>query len=279
MRFTKMQAVGNDFVVVQAIQEQDWASLARAVCHRHFGVGADGLLVVSPVTDADVAMRVFNPDGSEAEACGNGLRCVARYAVERGLVTPRNGELLIATQAGLRRAKLFTEKGQVAVRVSLGAPQFAPRDIPMAVDVPEAGPVLDYPLMAGGMGLKVACLSMGNPHAVAFPESPVADFPLAQVGPAVERHPAFPNRVNFEVVNIVDQGRAMMRVWERGAGETLGCGSGACAVAVAARLKGLVGNEVQIALPGGVVMVAWDGREEVFLTGPAETVFEGEWIG
>jgi diaminopimelate epimerase len=276
MDFIKLQATGNDFVLIDARRmKRDWSALAKAMCHRNFGVGADGLLLILPSKAADFYMRMFNPDGSEAEACGNGLRCAARYAKESGLA--RGAEIRIETPAGIKRLQT---RGRKSIQVAMGKPILAPSAIPVIVGRTGAratAPVIDYPLAIGKMKLKITCVSIGNPHAVCFLEQPVDDFPLAEVGPKVERHPMFPNRVNFEIVNIIGRKKLRARVWERGAGETLSCGTGACAIAVAARLKKLTDNPVDIILPGGTLTVDWDGRGEVLLNGPAEVVFEGKW--
>ena len=276
MNFIKLQATGNDFVLIDARRmKRDWSALAKAMCDRNFGVGADGLLLILPSKAADFYMRMFNPDGSEAEACGNGLRCAARYAMESGLA--RGAEIRIETPAGIKRLQT---RGRKSIQVAMGKPILAPSAIPVIVERKGAratAPVIDYPLAIGKMKLKITCVSIGNPHAVCFLDQPVADFPLAEVGPKVEHHPMFPNRVNFEIVNVLSRSKLRVRVWERGAGETLSCGTGACAIAVAARLKKLTDNPVDILLPGGTLTVDWDGRGEVLLSGPAEVVFEGKW--
>jgi diaminopimelate epimerase len=221
-------------------------------------------------------MRMFNPDGSEAEMCGNGLRCVVKYAVEGGLARPRAGRIDVETLAGVLAAQTFGDGRTVErVRVSMGAPRFAPADIPVLMEADP--PIVGLPLEVAGHTLRLTCLSMGNPHAVHFLDSPVAVFPLEEVGPQVERHPLFPQRVNFEVAQVLASDRMEARVWERGAGATLACGTGASAVMVAAHLHGLVGERVDITLPGGTLAIEWDGRGEVYLSGPAERVFAGEW--
>jgi len=277
MNFIKLQATGNDFVLIdgRSMKQLDWSALAKAMCDRHFGVGADGILLILPSKKADFYMRMFNPDGSEAEACGNGLRCAARYAKDNGLA--KGPEIKIETPAGIKRARI---KGSRNIQVAMGKPELKPSSIPVIVDrkgIPQASPVIDYPFTIGRMKLKLTCVSMGNPHAVCFLEQPVADFPLAEVGPKVEHHPMFPNRVNFEIVNVIGRKKLKARLWERGAEETLSCGTGACAIAVASRLKKLTDNPVDIILPGGTLNIDWDGKGEVFLSGPAEVVFEGEW--
>ncbi|MFQ5988208.1 MAG: diaminopimelate epimerase [Dehalococcoidia bacterium] len=272
MKFAKMQATGNDFVLIEAGDaERDWPQLARAMCERHFGVGADGLILLVPSKLADLGMRMFNPDGSEAEACGNGLRCLARYAIDRGLADASR-ELSVETLGGTRKARA---RGEI-IQVNMGVPELKAEQIPMVIEE-ELDIILDLPVVVHGEKLLLTCLSMGNPHAVFFTEEAVAKFPLFELGPSVENHPLFPNRVNFEVANVLARKKVRARVWERGLGETLSCGTGACAVAVAARLHDYVDSHVDIILPGGTLAVDWDGVGEVMLSGPAELVFWGEW--
>jgi diaminopimelate epimerase len=286
MKFSKLQATGNDFILVDAINmEQDWGEVARAMCDRHFGVGADGLILVQNSTIADLKMRIFNSDGSEAEVSGNGLRCFAKYAIEKGVIgkmSSRAGQgnrsLTVETLPGVRKVKAYmsgNKVNQVAVNMSL--PQFQPEQIPVKVKV-DIIPILDYPLVIDGKELTLSLLSMGNPHAVSFLSRPVANFPLAELGPKVERHPMFPQRTNFEVARVLSRGKIEARVWERGVGETLACGSGACAIAVAAQLLDYVNRQVDIILEGGTLTVSWDRVGEVLLTGPVEEVFTGEWL-
>jgi len=297
MKFSKLQATGNDFILVDArTREGEWSKLARDMCDRHFGVGADGLILVQDSTSADLKMRILNSDGSEAEVSGNGLRCFAKYAIEKGLnapissessrVEPRlhrgNRSLTIEALAGVRKVKAYTSRNKVnRVEVNMGLPQFQPEQIPakVKVDIPIAsGPILDYPLLIDGKKLTLSLLSMGNPHAVSFSSRPVSDFPLAEIGPKVERHPIFLQRTNFEVARVLSRGKIEARVWERGVGETLACGSGACAIAVAAQLSDYVETQVDIMLKGGTLTISWDGVGEVLLTGPVEEVFTGEWL-
>ncbi|MFA5374286.1 MAG: diaminopimelate epimerase [Dehalococcoidia bacterium] len=270
IKFTKMQAAGNDFVVIEAKKNRDWPALAIAMCERRFGVGADGIILVMPSKSADIRMRMFNPDGSEAEACGNGTRCLARYAIDRGLVDSK--EITIETLGGLRKAR---PAGKL-IQVDMGEPVFKADLIPVKGT---SNKVIDYPLIVDGLRLSLTCLSMGNPHAVTFIDEPVEDFPLEAVGPKVEHHAFFPKRVNFEIANLTGKNRIRARVWERGAGETLSCGTGACAIAVAARMHKYCDKKVKIALPGGTLIIDWDGKGQVKLTGPAEEVFKGEWLG
>jgi len=277
MNLSKLQATGNDFILVDARKvDQNWAELAQTICQRHFGVGADGLILVQNSKVADLKMRIFNPDGSEAEACGNGLRCFAKYSIERGMVDKTN--LTIETLPGIRKTKACVSQGKVnQVEVNMGTPQFQPEQIPIGVEV-DIIPILNYPLELEGEKLAVSLVSMGNPHAVSFIPKPVAGFPLAEIGPKVERHAIFPQRTNFEIARILSRAKIEARVWERGVGETLACGSGACAIAVAARLLNYVDNKVDIMLPGGVLALSWDGIGEVLLNGPVEEVFTGEYL-
>jgi diaminopimelate epimerase len=277
MRFTKWQGTGNDFILLEARgEERDWPRLAKAMCDRHFGVGADGILLLLPSDRADLRMRMFNPDGSEAEMCGNGLRCLVRHVVERGLARPPDGRLRVETGAGVLTVELLSEEGREGwVRAGMGCPRFAPAEIPVLTEMEP--PVRNLSLDVDGQIVSVTCVSMGNPHAVHFHARPVATYPLEQIGPKVEMHALFPQRVNFEVARVLNRELIEVRVWERGAGPTLACGSGASAVMVAARLHNLVEDRVEVRLPGGALVLEWDGEGEVYLSGPAEQVFIGEW--
>jgi diaminopimelate epimerase len=277
VRFVKMQGAGNDFLLVETEDEsRDWGPLAAAICERHYGAGADGLILVLPSGRGDVRMRLFNADGSEAEVSGNGVRCLAKYVIERGLARAAEGKLTVEAASGLLVAEVAGDRSRVeSVRLSMGAPRFEPDEVPVLTDM--TPPVIDMALEVDGEVLAVTCLSMGNPHAVAFFEGAAGEYPLERLGPRVERHAAFPARVNFGVAFVESKGRMDVRVWERGVGETLACGSGSCAAMVAARLKGLVGERVDITQPGGELTVEWDGRGEVFLSGGAEFVYEGDW--
>lgn len=284
MRFVKMQGAGNDFVLVETGDNgNDWPRLAVAICDRHFGIGADGLLLLMPSDAADFRMRIFNADGSESIACGNGLRCMVKYFIDGRTRDGADGEITAETGAGMRRARLHSTNGnQARIEVDMGRPGVGHTARPVSLDRGQSGAV---DIMAGmkatatidGTNYDVSLVSMGNPHAVYFMETPVADFPLEAVGCRMERHEAFADGVNFEVVNVTDRGRVEARVWERGVGETLACGSGACAIGVAGRLLGKLDQPVDVSLPGGVLRVDWDGANGVFLSGPAETVFTGEW--
>jgi diaminopimelate epimerase len=277
MKFTKMHGAGNDFLVVRSAgEERDWNTLSVAMCHRNLGVGADGLMLVLPSDRADFRMRLFNADGSEAEVSGNGVRCLVKYAVERGIAQARHGIVSIEAIHDILQARIFIEDDRVVrSRLSMGIPRFEPADIPVLTRQP--APVLDMTVDIGDNQVAVSCMSIGNPHAVQIVESGPAAYPLETVGPRVESHAAFPARINFGVARVLAPDRMDVRVWERGAGETLACGSGCCAAMVVARIKGLVGDKVDITQPGGLLTVEWDGAGDVYLTGPAEFVFEGEW--
>ena len=283
MEFTKMHGAGNDYVYIdaRAMPDRDWGDLSRSISDRHFGVGGDGLILVMDSDVADLQMRMFNSDGSEGEMCGNGIRCFAKYAIERGIVSPSAPAVTIDTLAGIRTVVPHYDGGSVsAARVSMGPPRFAPAEIPVDLDpaiAGVAGPVVNYAVHPGDFRLFLTFVSMGNPHAVTFIDQPVEEFPLHNIGPLVERHPIFPRRVNFEIVNVRDDGQLDARVWERGSGETMACGTGACAIGVASRLLGHTSDRVLVNLPGGALNIEWDGQGEVFLEGPAAEVFNGVW--
>jgi len=274
MRFTKMHGAGNDYVYVDLFEEsvEDAPALARAVSDRHKGVGADGLILLRPARGADVAMEMYNADGSRAEMCGNGIRCLAKLAWERGRA--RQNPLRVATDGGVRSVALLLE-GDVVTggRVDMGVPALAPAAIPARFPGPR---VLEEPIEAGGLRLRVTCVSMGNPHAVVFVED-VAAFDVARVGPLLERHEAFPRRTNVAFAQVLARDRVRQRTWERGSGETQACGTGACAVCVAGVLTGRTASPLRCQLPGGELLLEWDGQGAVAMTGPAVEVFSGDW--
>ncbi len=278
MLFTKMQGAGNDFVLLKPENmDLNWPRLAQKMCHRRFGIGADGIILILPSRVADIRMRIFNSDGSEAEICGNGLRCLAKYAVLNNLVKKGATQLLIETIPRVVPVQLgYTGTELTWIQVGIGIPSFAAGEIPVQADA-EKIPILDFPLMVDGHDLYLNFISMGNPHAVYFIDEKVTDFPLHEIGPKVEHAAIFPRRINFEVARILNRGSIEARVWERGAGETLACGTGACAVAVAARVHNYTGDKVDIMLPGGTLNIEWDGRGEVRMSGPAEVVYRGDW--
>ena len=277
MRVTKMHGLGNDYIYHRPAVERDWAEVSRRVSDRHFGIGSDGLILALPSTVADLRMRIFNADGSEAEMCGNGIRCLAKYAVEEGMVAPEANHVTIETGAGVLTLQLLRKGGVVtAARVDMGAPRFEPAALPANVEGP--GPIIDLPLRVGEMDLRLTLVSMGNPHAIHYVESGIDDFPLERIGPLVERHPLFPRRTNFQVVQVLDSGHVRHRVWERGSGITLASGTSASAVAAASRLRGFTGDRIVDSLPGGDLVLEWDGSGPVYMTGPAARVFDGEWL-
>jgi diaminopimelate epimerase len=286
MNFTKLQGTGNDFIFVDARNlELDWPKVARDICHRYIGAGADGLILVGNSNTANLKMRLFNSDGSEAEVSGNGLRCFAKYVIDRRIVAGPN--LAVETMSGIRTVEASVSGGKVTrARVNMGMPRFKAEEIPVLIDRTPKGrgavdiiPIIDYPLNIGRRALSLSFVSMGNPHAVSFLSQTVADFPLCEIGSEVENHRMFPERVNFGIARVLKRSKIEARVWERGAGETLSCGSGACAIAVIARIKGYVDDEVDIMLEGGDLTVYWNGEGEVYLSGPVEEVFNGEWPG
>ncbi|MFC2068316.1 diaminopimelate epimerase [Chloroflexota bacterium] len=284
LSFTKVQGAGNDFVLVESsISDNNWARISAAVCDRHFSIGADGLLLLLPSAVADFRMRVFNSDGSEADACGNGLRCLARYIVEKRLINSKTRMISIETASGIRKIKLRRMGDDIIkIQVFMGIPRFGVKEIPIRTevgreDLEDTTPILNYPVTVEGQELKLNMVSVGNPHAVYFWNRPVSEFPMLEIGLKVTQLPLFPQRVNFEVTRVINRRLIEARVWERGSGETLACGSGACAIAVISRLYDYIDDKVEINLPGGTLGVEWDGRGEVLLSGPTEIVFTGEW--
>lgn len=275
MRFTKMQGIGNDYIYVNCFEEtvRDPAALAVRMSRQHFGVGADGLVLIEPSDVADFGMRIFNSDGSESEMCGNATRCIAKYVYERGLTDKT--EISLMTGAGLKHLQLRTRGGKVhSVRVDMGSPELNPRMVP--VDLP-GEIVLGHRLEVGGLPYIIHCVSMGNPHCVIFVNDP-DDVDLPTAGSLIENHRLFPNRTNVEFVTVKDRHHLRMRVWERGAGETMACGTGACAVLVAAVLTGKADRDAEIKLNGGVLHVEWSPEDNhVYKEGPAEFVFDGVW--
>jgi len=283
MRFTKMHGAGNDYVYVNGLEETvaDPAALAPQMSDRHFGVGADGLVLILPPSDgtpADLRMRMFNADGSEAEMCGNAIRCFAKYAYERGL--SRKSPLAVETGAGVLSVELTFADGGGAVTgatVDMGEPVLEPERIP--VSIPNLRRVVDVPLRTSDRAWNMTCVSMGNPHAVMYVDG-VWDLPLDRVGPEVENHRLFPQRVNAHFVEVHSPGEVTMRTWERGSGVTLACGTGASAVCVAGVLTGRTGRELLAHLPGGALELRWrEADNHVFMTGPAVEVFTGDWSG
>lgn len=275
MKFTKMHGAGNDYVYVNGFEEQvaDPVRAARLVSDRNFGIGSDGLILILPSSRADVRMRMFNADGSEAEMCGNGIRCVAKYAFEHGLA--RKSRLAVETGAGVLQLQLFPDAdGKVhRVRVGMGVPKLLRGEIPMGGPADEQA--VDFELEVGDRKLSATCVSMGNPHCVIYVDD-VESFPVHELGPQIEHHPLFPQRVNAEFVQLLGPGEVRQRTWERGAGETLACGTGASAVTVAGVLTGRTGRRIVNHLRGGDLELEWLESGEVMMTGPATEVFRGE---
>jgi len=276
LSFTKMHGAGNDFVVLDGIVDELPAiePLASELCDRHFGIGADQLLVVRSSRAADFRMEIFNADGSQVEMCANGIRAFYQFVRDRGHTDA--DEISVETLSGIVRPRWA---GPGRVTVDMGLPVLAPAKVPTTLRCRDGGdgPVLDVPLELDGETVRVSCVSMGNPHAVVFVDDPDST-PVERLGPAIENHPAFPNRVNVEFVTPHGRSRISQRTWERGTGETLACGSGACAVAVVSMLRGLVERSVTIELRGGELQLRWDSQaDSVFMTGPTAEVFTGSY--
>ena len=275
MKFTKMQGAGNDYVYVNCFEERvdNPADVARKVSNRNFGIGSDGLILIMPSTAADVRMRMFNSDGSESEMCGNGIRCVAKYAYDHGIVAKK--EITAETGAGILTLQLFTNSHNLVdkVRVNMGEPRLTRTEIPMNGD--GVLRVIDEPLNILHSTFRITCVSMGNPHCVIFVDD-VEKFPVDKYGPLIENHELFPRRTNVEFVQIISRREVRQRTWERGAGETLACGTGASAVTVAGVLNGLTERSIVNHLSGGDLEMEWPDGGPVFMTGPAVEVFSGE---
>lgn len=275
MKFTKMQGLGNDYVYVNCFEEkiENPSALAVTISDRHFGVGSDGLILINPSDVADCEMEMYNADGSRGEMCGNGIRCVGKYVYDYGLTDKT--EISVETLAGIKYLKLFVENGKVAkVTVDMGTPILAPSEIPVVADGERA---VDEPILIDEEEYHMTCVSMGNPHAIIYVDD-VQGLEIEKIGPKFENHKRFPNRVNTEFVKVLDRHTVEMRVWERGSGETLACGTGACATAVACILNGLTEEEVTVKLLGGDLQIWWNKEKNtVFMTGPATVVFDGVW--
>ena len=275
MKITKMQGLGNDYIYINGLETavEDPAGLAVRISDRHFGVGSDGLVMILPCDEADFRMRMFNADGSEAEMCGNAARCVGKYLWDKGLSNQKSIRLM--TGSGIRTLDLTVENGKVEkVRVDMGAPELAPARIPVAL---EGERIVDRPVEIPGRSFRMTCVSMGNPHAVIFVDDAEA-FDVHGIGPKLENHPLFPRRTNVEFVTVKDREHLRMRVWERGSGETMACGTGACATLVAGVLNNVCERKATLELNGGSLTVEWDpATGHVYQEGPAAFVFEGEY--
>ena len=276
MKFTKMHGCGNDYIYVDGTKEiltpQEKPEVVRCLSDRHFGIGGDGVIFINPSREADFEMEMYNMDGSRAEMCGNGIRCVAKFVYDKGLTDKTS--ISVISCGKIKYLTLSIENGKVStVRVNMGSPILKAKDIPVISDKEE---VIGDEIEVAGETYKMTCVSMGNPHAVVFVDE-VAGLPLEKIGPLFENHVRFPKRVNTEFVKVLDENTVEMRVWERGTGETLACGTGACATVVACVLNGLTDDTVTVKLLGGNLQIQWDRESNlVYMTGPATTVFEGE---
>ena len=274
MKFTKMHGCGNDYVYVNLFEEtvEDAPKLATVVSDRHFGIGSDGVITIGPSEVADFRMRIYNADGSEAEMCGNGIRCVAKYVYDHKLTDKT--EIAVETGAGIKTLTLFTENEKVEqVRVDMGEPILEPSRIPV---LSNKNPVIADPILVGNMEWRMTCVSMGNPHAVVFVKD-VASFPIEQFGPLFEKHERFPKKTNTEFVQVISRTEVSMRVWERGSDETWACGTGTCATVMACIMNGYTENKVLVHLRGGDLTIEYDpNTKHIFMTGPATEVFHGE---
>lgn len=281
LRFTKMQGIGNDYVYVNGFEERvdSPGELARKISNRNFGVGSDGLVLILPSASADVRMRMFNADGSEAEMCGNAVRCVGKYVYDHGIQV--KDVITVETGAGVKVVRLLFEAGEVCgATVDMGEPELTPAKIPVLTEASTDGGQQRFVARlvdVSGQLYEITAVSMGNPHAVIFMKG-IDDLDLPRIGPDFEYHPLFPKRTNTEFVEVISSTKVRMRVWERGAGETLACGTGACAVAVACVLNGYTGRDVEVELKGGTLQIHWDeSSNRVYMTGGAVTVFAGEY--
>ncbi len=277
MKFTKMHGCGNDYVYVDGAREKIPAErkseVVKFLSDRHFGIGGDGVIFINPSDVADFEMEMYNMDGSRSEMCGNGIRCVGKYVYDHGLT--QKTSLTIVSCGKIKYLELTVEDGKVTkVRVNMGSPILEAAEIPV---VAEKSPVVDTPITVDGKEYRMTCVSMGNPHAVVYVDEMIDDETMAKIGPLFEHHERFPRRVNAEFVKVLSRECVQMRVWERGTGETLACGTGACAVTVASILNGLTEDSITVELLGGNLEIFWDRKENVvYMTGPATTVFEGE---
>ena len=274
MKFTKMQGLGNDYVYVNCFQEkiENPVEVAIKVSNRNFGIGSDGLIMINPSKVADFEMEMYNADGSRGKMCGNGIRCVGKYVYDYGLTDKTS--ISVETLGGIKYLDFTIEDGKVkSVKVDMGSPELVPANIPI---VAEGDSVINAPIIVDGKEYRMTGVSMGNPHTVVYVDD-VKGLEIEKIGPKFENHERFPDRINTEFAHVIDRNTVEMRVWERGSGETLACGTGACAVAVASILNGLTEDKVTVRLLGGDLQIEWDRAEnKVYMTGPAEVSFDGE---
>lgn len=274
--FSKWHGLGNDFVIVNGLEEKidNYHDMAIEVCDRHFGIGADGLVVISPSAIADFQMRIFNSDGSEAEMCGNVTRCIARYVYEHNLTDKK--KITLETKAGIIKPELIFIDDQLStVRVDMGRPRLTRAEIPMLGNANEQ--VINEVLLVGGDEYQITCVSMGNPHCIIFVED-LTTIDLSLIGPKIEVHPAFPKKTNVEFVQVLNKQRLRMRVWERGAGVTMACGTGTCATLVAAVLNNKTDRQATVEVDGGELFIEWDSNNHIYMSGPAIEVFRGKYL-
>ncbi len=276
MKFTKMHGCGNDYIYINGMQEnapqEEKPELVKRISDRHFGIGGDGVIFINSSDIADFEMEMYNADGSRAEMCGNGIRCVAKYVYDNGLTTKT--DISVTSCGRIMFLRLFLKNRKVdTVRVNMGVPELLAANVPVICEKEQA---VDEPITVQGKEYKMTCVSMGNPHAVVFMDD-VMELELHKIGPYFEKHERFPNRTNTEFVEVIDRKTVRMRVWERGTGETLACGTGSCATVIACILNGLTDETVTVKLLGGELEITWDRQNNlVYMTGPATTVFEGE---
>ena len=280
VEFAKLHGAGNDYIAIDGRGiDRDWGALSKEMSLLAFGVGSDGIVLVQDSEVAQIRMRVYNPDGSEAEMSGNGIRLFSKFVIDRKIALPAAGGMTVETGGGVRTVWPTMEGNKmVAAKVAMGVPTFIPSEIP--VDITQTGDldiIKKFPIQAGDRELIITCLAVGNPHAVVVMEESVEDFPLVKVGPHVESHKLFPNRINFEIVNVISRSKIRARIFERGAGETMSSGTGSTASAAAARAHGLVDDTVDVIVDGGILRISWDKAGEAFLEGPAVEVFTGVW--
>ena len=278
MNFTKLHGAGNDYIFINATNlNYNWSSLSIQVSDRHTGIGSDGLILLLNSDVADIKMTMFNADGSEGKMCGNGIRCLVKFAMDEGVIPQNNNPISVETMSGILSVKpIFENNIMIKASVSMGKPILNPKNIP--INIEKTNFVSSYPMKINDYNFKLAFVSMGNPHAIAILEEPIEEIPLEMIGPIVEKQNIFPDRINFEIVNIISKDHVKLRVWERGSGLTMACGTGACATVVALILQKLVNNSVKVELPGGNLNISWLGNGPVIMEGPVKTVFNGELI-